>query len=170
MNIFDELPDYDDDGNNIVPCPICMDVHCPSKEEGKCPKEDEFARDLDLKRLQEEGRDKIAYLLQGNYSCDRVWESWQVGTMRKENFAPLEESEEIIEDFMNLIQQERQKAYALGRTHENAKLKGEIQNMDKFCCPDAYSQPENDELILQSKLVSLLDKSNQEINQHERQN
>jgi len=61
-------------------------------------------------------------------------------------------------------------AYALGRTHENAKLKSEIQDMDKFCCPDAYSQPENDELILHSKLVLLLDKSNQEINQYDRQN
>jgi hypothetical protein len=38
--------DYDEDGNNIVPCPICLDKHCPSKEDGKCPEEDEFARDM----------------------------------------------------------------------------------------------------------------------------
>ncbi len=61
--------DYDNDGNNIVPCPICLDAHCPSKydkcndcghlldgencaaggvhdEHPKCPKEDEFARDM----------------------------------------------------------------------------------------------------------------------------
>ena len=37
--------DYDNDGNNIVPCPICLSVHCPSKEDGKCPKEDEFIAD-----------------------------------------------------------------------------------------------------------------------------
>jgi len=36
--------DYDDDGNNIVPCPICLNVHCASKEDGKCPEEDEFAK------------------------------------------------------------------------------------------------------------------------------
>lgn len=36
--------DYDSDGNNIVPCPICLSAHCPSKEGGKCPDEDEFAR------------------------------------------------------------------------------------------------------------------------------
>jgi hypothetical protein len=36
--------DYDNDGNNIVPCPICLDVYCPSKEDGKCPEEDEFAK------------------------------------------------------------------------------------------------------------------------------
>ena len=35
--------DYDEDGNNIVPCPICLDVYCPSKEGGKCPEEEEFA-------------------------------------------------------------------------------------------------------------------------------
>ena len=29
--------DYDEDGNNIVPCPICLDVYCPSKEGGECP-------------------------------------------------------------------------------------------------------------------------------------
>lgn len=34
--------DYDEDGNNIVPCPICLSAHCPSKEGGKCPEEDEF--------------------------------------------------------------------------------------------------------------------------------
>ena len=41
MNIDD---DYDNDGNNIVPCPICLDVYCPSKEDGKCPQEDEFVK------------------------------------------------------------------------------------------------------------------------------
>ena len=41
--------DYDEDGNNIVPCPICLDVYCPSKEGGKCPKEEEFARDIGAK-------------------------------------------------------------------------------------------------------------------------
>jgi hypothetical protein len=38
--------DYDNDGNNIVPCPICLDVYCPSKEGGKCPDEDEFVRSM----------------------------------------------------------------------------------------------------------------------------
>ena len=36
--------DYDSDGNNIVPCPICLDVYCPSKENGKCPDEEEFIK------------------------------------------------------------------------------------------------------------------------------
>lgn len=34
--------DFDDDGNNIVPCPICLDNYCPSKEDGKCPEEEEL--------------------------------------------------------------------------------------------------------------------------------
>lgn len=38
--------DYNSDGKNIVPCPICLNVHCPSKEGGKCPEEDEFARSM----------------------------------------------------------------------------------------------------------------------------
>jgi len=36
--------DYDNDGNNIVPCPICLDVCCPRKEGGKCPEEDEYVK------------------------------------------------------------------------------------------------------------------------------
>lgn len=38
--------DYDNDGNNIVPCPICLNEHCASKEGGKCPEEDDFMKDL----------------------------------------------------------------------------------------------------------------------------
>ncbi len=38
--------DYDEDGNNIVPCPICLNVHCLSKEGGKCPEEAAFIKDL----------------------------------------------------------------------------------------------------------------------------
>jgi hypothetical protein len=47
--------DYDDDGNNIVPCPICLDVYCPANQydrsgnrigDGKCPDEEEFINSL----------------------------------------------------------------------------------------------------------------------------
>lgn len=34
--------DYDEDGNNIVPCPICLSQYCPSKDGGRCPDEEEF--------------------------------------------------------------------------------------------------------------------------------
>lgn len=39
--------DYDDDGNNIVPCPICGSNYNPCKEGGKCPEEDEYVKWLD---------------------------------------------------------------------------------------------------------------------------
>lgn len=39
--------DYDSDGNNIVPCPICLSAYCASKEGGKCPEEDEFVRSIE---------------------------------------------------------------------------------------------------------------------------
>lgn len=48
MNLDD---DYDDDGNNIVPCPICLSAHCPSKEEdGECPEEEQFRKDMEFDR------------------------------------------------------------------------------------------------------------------------
>lgn len=40
--------DYDKDGNNIVPCPICLNVYCPIKEGGKCPEEDEYAKCMEF--------------------------------------------------------------------------------------------------------------------------
>lgn len=46
--------DYDDDGNNIVPCPICMSKYCPSKEDGKCPGEDMFALEGEIRMLLSE--------------------------------------------------------------------------------------------------------------------
>ena len=64
--------DYDEDGNNVVPCPLCLDVHCPGKDDRcsdcggridgenctaggvhdepkKCPKEDEFVASMNEK-------------------------------------------------------------------------------------------------------------------------
>lgn len=49
MNLDD---DFDSDGNNIVPCPICLSSHCPSKEDGKCPEEDEYIKSFDLSTHQ----------------------------------------------------------------------------------------------------------------------
>lgn len=41
--------DFDEDGNNIVPCPICLDIYCPSKDNGKCPEEDDFINAMENK-------------------------------------------------------------------------------------------------------------------------
>lgn len=46
--------DYDNEGNNIVPCPICMSNYCPSKEDGKCPEEDMFAIECEIRMLLDE--------------------------------------------------------------------------------------------------------------------
>ena len=45
--------DYDEDGNNIVPCPICMSNFNPCKDGGKCPDEDEFVRSVEAKQFIE---------------------------------------------------------------------------------------------------------------------
>lgn len=39
--------DYDEDGNNIVPCPICNNVQCPGNNDGKCPEEDAYVKWLE---------------------------------------------------------------------------------------------------------------------------
>lgn len=53
--------DYDEDGNNIVRCPICLSNHCPSKEDGKCPDEDEFVRAMTYKDIAEGFRKSNVY-------------------------------------------------------------------------------------------------------------
>lgn len=54
--------DYDEDGNNIVPCPICMSNYNPCKNGGKCPDEDDFVRAVEardfIKKQQELGRNE----------------------------------------------------------------------------------------------------------------
>lgn len=39
--------DYDEDGNNIVPCPMCGDIYCPGNDKGVCPEEEEFVKHLE---------------------------------------------------------------------------------------------------------------------------
>ena len=39
--------DYDEDGNNIVPCPICLSKYCSSKQGEKCPEEENYKKWLD---------------------------------------------------------------------------------------------------------------------------
>lgn len=48
--------DYDEDGNNIVPCPICLNIYCPSNDGGKCPDEEQFAKDMetDIHKISEQ--------------------------------------------------------------------------------------------------------------------
>lgn len=51
--------DYDEDGNNIVPCPICGSVHCPGKDDGVCPEEEDFVKSLEAdKKLKTYGSKK----------------------------------------------------------------------------------------------------------------
>ncbi len=70
MNIDD---DYDNDGNNIVPCPICLDVYCPSKEDGKCPQEDEFAKHyLNTPYTEWETQDAILQVFKDKYPLPSI--------------------------------------------------------------------------------------------------
>ena len=64
--------DYDEDGNNIVPCPICMSNYCPSKENGKCPKEDEFIKDMSKEKSVEEIVEEFEPLLKLLDKADKL--------------------------------------------------------------------------------------------------
>lgn len=44
--------DYDNDGNNMVDCPICLDQYCDSKRNEKCPKEDDYIKFVQTEKLE----------------------------------------------------------------------------------------------------------------------
>ncbi len=70
-------------------------------------------------QIREKARELIAQTLKGNYSCGRVWEAWQVGTMTQDDFTPLEEDDDVINDlvadFEALLIKTRQEAVEEGR-------------------------------------------------------
>jgi hypothetical protein len=79
--------DYDDDGNNIVPCPICNNVHCAGNEDGgKCPEEDMFALEGEIRMLLDEYKEtgdnsRIANVLEAvekicHQQLQKARESW----------------------------------------------------------------------------------------------
>ncbi|MCK9601584.1 MAG: hypothetical protein M0R06_21260 [Sphaerochaeta sp.] len=47
--------DFDDDGNNIVPCPLCGSEYCPSKfdKTKPCPEEENFKKSMPLSNSRE---------------------------------------------------------------------------------------------------------------------
>ena len=58
---------------------------------------------------EEKIKELIYSILQGNYSCSRVWEAWNYNTMSRDDFAPLEEDENIINDLFEIVKQVRLK-------------------------------------------------------------
>ena len=53
--------DYDEDGNNIVPCPICLSTYCPNNKDdgGKCPDAEQFIRTLKQRENVEKIRERV---------------------------------------------------------------------------------------------------------------
>lgn len=51
--------------------------------------------------------EQLLDLLQGHYACTRVWEAWNVNTMTRDDFIPLEECDEVVEDFKTFISSEK---------------------------------------------------------------
>ena len=70
---------------------------------------------------------KIQEILFGNYGCSRVWSAWNVGTMTRDDFFPLDESEEIIESFIDFLHATDHKARCEQRI-QDAKIVGRLMN------------------------------------------
>lgn len=47
--------------------------------------------------------DAIRENLLGVYYCNRVWEAWFVGTMSHEDFIPLEDCEDVIQNITSAV-------------------------------------------------------------------
>ena len=53
--------------------------------------------------MKEDFNQELKKILTGHYSCSRVWEAWQYGTMTQDDFSPLEEDENIYNDIKSLF-------------------------------------------------------------------
>ena len=72
-------------------------------------------------------------------------------------------TKEVGDYILYVVEQERQKSNTLGMMKGVEMVEGVVKEMDKFGCADLYSQPDDDELILQSKLLALLENLKQEL-------
>jgi hypothetical protein len=48
-------------------------------------------------------RDAFAEVLGDAYDCTRVWSAWSVGTMTEDDFSPISESEDRLEEFVSAV-------------------------------------------------------------------
>lgn len=49
-------------------------------------------------------REKFADALQDDtFTCGRVWEAWQYGTMTQDDFAPAWESDEVLDNLIDVV-------------------------------------------------------------------
>lgn len=90
--------DYDEDGNNIVPCPICLSAHCPGKEGGKCPEEDEYATSMNktpIQQLLERSKEEFdaLFFLRTRTTKD---DAWIESLIRKAYLLGLERAKECL--------------------------------------------------------------------------
>lgn len=54
--------------------------------------------------IQQKYIDKAAeFITPDMFFCTRTWEAWEVGTMTKDDFAPMEEDDDFIHDLAELL-------------------------------------------------------------------
>lgn len=74
-------------GCNVTFCPFCGK---PAGKAGEAMRADEEAK------ARDRVRDAVAGALDGLYTCGRVWNAWNVGTMSQDDFAPAAEDDDVV--------------------------------------------------------------------------
>lgn len=119
--------DYDNDGNNIVPCPICLCNYNPCKHGGKCPEEDEFVREMSVAKIVEEFLTNFPPIWTLPELTGRIED--QIEMERRQTLA-LYEREKTAKWLRTTLTQKLQKARHNWLREEIVKLEGMTRN----CC------------------------------------
>lgn len=106
--------DYDNDGNNIVPCPMCMSNYNPCKEGGRCPAEYSFIIEGEVRLLLDEfettgDRSRIANVMEAvDKEIERVRDETLIEAVR------------VIEEYGESMSKLHSKM--IGDAHEDSKM------------------------------------------------
>jgi len=72
--------------------------------------------------------ERIRYFLRDNYACTRVWEAWSYGTMTEDDFVPMDEDEDIVNDLKTLIKEEVKRLRGLVDKAEQTLVEWYVQD------------------------------------------
>jgi hypothetical protein len=91
-------------------------------------------------------KNSIGEVCIGRYNCSRVWEAWQYGTMKEDDFSPLEEDENFYEEIIEILGRDITLEDVLRALNDKLLLSGRpdillaINNNGEFlkCFDDGY--------------------------------
>lgn len=97
---------------NCKKCKFCIDTSY--QEQGFCE-----GKESTPEQKMIDCKNKLLNIFDGLYSCSRVWEAWNYGTMDRNDFTRADEDDQVLGDFEELLKD--YKLYLLNELLERGK-------------------------------------------------